>query len=187
MKKNKNLKAKKGKTFKKSIVLILLLVFTYIISVKVFPRDYKDLVEIYSKEYNINTSLIYAVISTESSFRKNAESDAGAKGLMQITGDTGVFIAKKLEINDYFEDDLFDPDLNIKMGTYYLKYLEELFDDKDKILSAYNAGPNRVKIWVSEGIFENELPIPYGETRRYVKKVKLREKIYNTLYLFDKD
>lgn len=187
MKRKKDEKTKRNKTLQKWSLFILLLVSLYIVSVKVFPREYKDLVEKYSKEYNINTALVYAVISTESNFRENAESDANAKGLMQITGDTGLFLSGKLGIENYSNDRLFNPDLNIKMGTYYLKYLNDMFDDKDRTLAAYNAGPNRVKIWIDEGVFKNDLPIPYGETKRYVKKVKLREKIYSILYFLDND
>lgn len=187
MKKKKSSKIKKRKISKNPLFLALLLIFIYILSVKMFPREYKELVEKYSAEYNIDKSLIYAVISTESGFRENVESEAGAAGLMQITEETGKFIANRLSMEDYNRDYLFDPDLNIRMGTYYLMYLDGLFQNKDKMLAAYNAGPNRVKIWIDEGVFNNEISIPYGETRRYVKKVKNREKIYNILYFFDNE
>ncbi|NLC66269.1 MAG: lytic transglycosylase domain-containing protein [Clostridium sp.] len=186
MKKKRGSKIKRKRNDKKFIFLALLLFLIYIVSVRVFPREYKDIVEKYSAEYNIDTSLIYAVISTESGFREKVESDAGAAGLMQITEDTGIFIARRLNIEDYERDYLFDPNLNIMMGTYYLMYLDGLFQNKDKMLAAYNAGPNRVKIWIDEGVFDDKISIPYGETRRYVKKVKIREKIYKILYFFDK-
>ena len=106
---------------------------------------------------------------------------------MQVTEETGEFIAKKLEIADFNVEDLKDPEMNIKMGTYYLSYLQTLFERKETVLAAYNAGPNRVKTWLLDPAYATGdvlVNIPFKETKDYVDRVLLREKIYKVLYFF---
>ena len=127
------------------------------------------------------------MIHTESRFDSEALSPAGAVGLMQITEETGEFIAKKLEITDFKVEDLKDPETNIKMGTYYLSYLQTMFEREETVLAAYNAGPNRVKTWLLDPAYATGdvlTNIPFQETKDYVDRVLLREKIYKILYFF---
>lgn len=119
--------------------------------------DYLSLIKYYADEYNLNASLVQAVIKAESNFDPYAVSSAGAQGLMQLMPAT----AAEMSIRDPF-----DPGQNIAGGTQYLYKLLNLFgNDLDLALAAYNAGPGTVKRY-------GGIP-PYEETRNYVKKVKL--------------
>lgn len=135
-------------------------------------------IESASKESDVPYDVIYAIIEAESSFDPDAVSPTGARGLMQINEITLKEINRQLNTN-YSLDDLFDPEINVKLGTHYLSYLYKRFDNVDTtVYAAYNAGPTRVETeWLpnpeysSDGktlILEN---IPYEETRRYVQKV----------------
>lgn len=118
-------------------------------------RAFNDIIYDKSRKYNIEPSLIRAVIETESGFDPTAVSKRGAKGLMQLMPNT----AKSLGVYDPF-----NPEQNIEGGTKYLKYLLKRFDGDLKLaLAAYNAGPAVVEKYRS-------VP-PYSETRRYVKNV----------------
>lgn len=179
---------KRSKGYKLGIFTIVVLIFliaSVIFLRRIFPRPYLETVTKVSQTYQIETSLIYAVIHAESNFRETAVSPAGAKGLMQITDETGEFIRKRLDLVDYTSDDLFNPKTNILMGTHYLNYLMGRFSEKRTIIAAYNAGPNRVQKWlddesISDGLNLNA--IPFEETREYVDRVVLRQRIYDVIY-----
>lgn len=181
---------RKRRTGRLRILLSLLLVFSglaYVFYGRLFPMEYEETIAVYAQQYGVDPFLVYAVIHTESRFREDALSPAGAVGLMQVTPDTGLFIASRLEIPSYTEEMLRDPEMNIRMGIYYLSYLEERFERVETRLAAYNAGPNRVQGWLEdEGISPGGvLPhIPFEETRNYVERVLQREKIYRLLYFY---
>lgn len=120
-----------------------------------YSDSYHVIINRNASKYNIDASLIRAVIETESSFNSKAVSRRGAIGLMQLLPDTARRMGAKRP---------FEPEQNIEAGTKYLKYLIDRFDgDLRLALAAYNAGPNVVEKY-------GDIP-PYGETRRYVKKV----------------
>ena len=131
--------------------------------------------------------MIYSIIKVESSFDENAESNKGARGLMQITPSTGEWIAEKLKIEEFHSDYLFVPETNIMMGTWYFKYLAEKFDnDISLAIAAYNAGPGNVQNWLKDKqISENGQDlskIPYKETENYIKKFDNAYEQYKELY-----
>jgi soluble lytic murein transglycosylase len=148
------------------------------------PLGYSQIVEKYSEEYNVPKELIFGVIKAESGFRSDVVSGAGAVGLMQITEVTFDWLAAKLGEN-LAKGLLYDPETNIKYGTYYLAYLHKEFGSWDITLAAYNAGPNRVKNWQNnpEYIAENEIVyIPIEETRNYIQRVNKNKETYRRLY-----
>jgi len=98
-----------------------------------------------SRKYGQDYRLILAIIKTESSFRHNAVSPKGAKGLMQIRPHVGQAIAKQIDIGWEGDETLFNPHLNVKMGLYYLSRLLLRFDDLKVALTAYNSGPSFVR------------------------------------------
>jgi len=189
MRRKKRLK-KKRKTFRNIVLLMLALMIgtcAYVVYGRLFPLEHEEIVEKYASEYGVDPYLVYAVIHTESRFRESVVSPAGAMGLMQVTEETGEFIAKRLEIDGYAKEMLFTPETNIRMGVYYLSYLEESFPIKETQLAAYNAGPNRIREWLlDDEISSGDVltDIPFEETKDYVERVSLREKIYRTLYFF---
>lgn len=187
MKKRKKKKNKGGVIF----LLLLLAGFLFfsgnVLYSRLFPLEYEEIIEEYASEYGVDPYLVYGLIHTESRFQTTAISPAGAMGLMQITPETGDFIAKRLQMKDYEESMLYVPEVNIRMGIYYLSYLEESFPVKETRLAAYNAGPNRVKGWLDDsnvGSGDVLHSIPFEETRNYVERVTFRETIYRILYFY---
>jgi soluble lytic murein transglycosylase len=142
-----------------------------------YPRGYWRYVEKYSKMYGLDPYLTYAVIREESRFKSRALSRSWAHGLMQIIPSTGRRLARLLGMR-YSRWKLYDPRVNIQMGTYYLSQLIERFDGNITLaLASYNGGPVRVKRWLKKynhkdlDIDEFVEDIPVRETRNYVKKV----------------
>jgi soluble lytic murein transglycosylase len=133
----------------------------------------------YAAEYSVESALIKAMIKTESNFNPRAVSKRGARGLMQIMPATAKEIAAKLGVENYNDDMLFNPDINIMFGAYYVKTLLNSFN-LNLSLAAYNAGMGKVGQWQYENpIVEYESEhIPFEETKSYVKKVKRFYKFY---------
>ncbi len=119
------------------------------------PKSYRHIIFTKSKKYEIEPSLVYAVIRVESNWDTKALSRSGAKGLMQLMPST----AKELNVKNPF-----DPEENLEGGIRYLKYLLDKFDGEITLaLAAYNAGPNKVRKF-------RGVP-PIKETRQYVERV----------------
>jgi soluble lytic murein transglycosylase len=140
-----------------------------------YPRGYWKYVEKYSKQYGLDPHLTYAVIREESRFKSRALSRSWAHGLMQIIPSTGRRICRALGIR-YSRWKMYNPRVNIWMGTYYLAGLIERFDGNVPLaLAGYNGGPVRVEKWLKKykelDIDEFVEDIPLRETRNYVKKV----------------
>ena len=149
------------------------------------PEEYQNPVQKYSEEYAVPKELILAVIKTESDFKSDAVSGAGAIGLMQVTPDTFLWLSKKTE--DRYEDTnlLYNPDINIKYGVYYLSWLYSRYGSWETALAAYNAGHGKVDDWLDNPDYSKGgalTSIPYKETREYVEKVMNAKDIYRKLY-----
>jgi len=148
-----------------------------------YPLKYSEYVEKYSDEYGVDKALIYAVIKTESNFRPEAVSSVGAMGLMQMMPATFKDMQKRLS-EEHETDKLLDPEISIKYGTYYLKYLYNYFDDWDLVIPAYNAGMGNVSKWLKNDEYSKNgklVKIPFSETERYVKKIDTALKEYKNL------
>ena len=143
-----------------------------------FPLKYKSEIVKYSKENNIEASFIASLIKTESRFNKNAVSNKGAVGLMQLLPSTAEWIYEKYYGTDFDEKMLYDPEMNIKIGTKFLAELFEKYDDKVMVLACYNAGEKVAKSWLKENKSLEKTQIEYKETQNYVSKVLSGEKIY---------
>lgn len=155
------------------IIFLVELVYLYFI-----PKKYDDIIDKYSTEYNVDRSLVKAVIFKESRFKETAVSLKGAIGLMQLMPSTALWLMNKLKIEDYKIE---SADNNIRLGTYYLSYLMNLMDsDEEHALLAYNAGPENAKRWVnSEGYSKEDMDnyVDFNETRKYVREIKLTKNI----------
>lgn len=152
-----------------------------------YPKKYEAFVSRYAQEYQVEESLVYAVIRCESSFRPDAVSSVGARGLMQIMEDTYDWAKSKLgESAEHSYEDLFDPALNIQYGTFILSLLLDEFEEPATALAAYHAGWGNVKKWLadrnysSNGVTLNEIPFP--TTDGYVDDVLAAQKMYERLY-----
>ena len=170
-----------------SVILIAILFVTFIWSnsfiKKKLPIKYQEIVEETAQKYNLDKYFVYAVISTESSFRENAESHAGAKGLMQVLPSTAQWLNKDYKLNLDAEN-LFDPKTNIEFGCFYYSYLINKYKVLETACAAYNAGPGKVDKWLTKYSSDGKTldSIPYKETEKYVKRVMTRYEIYQDLY-----
>ena len=154
---------------------------------KQYPIKYEHFVDKYSQKYGLDRCLVFAVIRTESRFDVYAVSSADAKGLMQLTDETGAECAKKIGLKKYTNDMLFDPETNIQLGCYYLSQLIKTYDNEiNTALAAYNGGPGNVDKWLSSNEHADETgklkSIPFLETRNYVKRVNEAMEMYKSLY-----
>ena len=159
----------------------------YAIPKYLFPLKYENIIEKYLNEYDVDKSLVCAMINVESSFDKDALSYRGAKGLMQIMDTTGAWGAEELGIENFTPEMLFDPEINIKIGCWYINKLNKQFEgQRDTVLSAYNAGSGHVSGWLCDKSYSNDgitlHSIPFEETSNYVKKVNANIIIYEKLY-----
>jgi soluble lytic murein transglycosylase len=133
------------------------------------PLQHEDIIRQQAAEKDVPADLIAAVIYSESRFRDQT-SHAGARGLMQITPSTAQLIEKLSGGQTFNFDDLSNPDINIRYGTFYLRYLIQKFGDNEiAALAAYNAGETNVAAWGGSSLQLDDIPFP--ETRDYVENV----------------
>ncbi len=149
-----------------------------------YPKAFADLVTPHAASAGISPSLAYAVMRSESSFNPAATSPVGARGLMQLMPETA---AKMLREKGFSAERLYDPELNIRLGTRHLKDLMQQYKGNlVAVIASYNAGGHNVNRWLKSyaGLPEDEFieSIPFGETRDYVKKVLATAELYRKLY-----
>ena len=148
-----------------------------------YPRGYRSIVSKYSKKYGVDPYLIFALTREESLFNPLAKSWVGAKGLMQLMNKTANSLDRELNI----KSNLFNPEDNINLGTFYLMKLMKRFDNNiPSVLAAYNGGPHNVELWRERftGVDDDEFVenIPFKETHGYVKRVLRSYHYYKNNY-----
>lgn len=182
----------------KFIITLLILIFIIfilfkiiniddIIMKKLYPVKYSEYVEKYAREYNIDKYMVYAIIKAESNFDEKAKSESNAIGLMQIMETTAIETANKMKL-EITEEDLFNPEINIKIGLNYFAYLVEQYNNNYALaIVAYNAGIGNVDKWIENGTIKpdgtNIENVPFKETNNYVRKILRDYKIYKELYV----
>lgn len=155
-----------------------------------FPFAYRQAAERYAEAHRIDPLLIVAVMRIESAFDPAAVSPKGARGLMQVMPETAAWAAEQMGLESFHPDQLFDPEVNIAIGSWYLATLHRQFGgDTVLALAAYNGGRGNVARWLSEESWSGELAtiddIPFPETRGYVRKVLETYAWYRLLYADD--
>lgn len=153
-----------------------------------YPQKYQEYVEYYAGKYDIDPLLLYAVIRTESNFNPEAQSNAGARGLMQITEVTFDWIKSKIAPTEELTfDSLYDPETNIRFGTYFLSYCLLRYDgDVATAAAAYHSGWGTVdelldnSDYSKNGVTLDEFP--YTQMRLYVKKITSNYSRYQEIY-----
>ncbi len=148
-----------------------------------YPVKYRDIIYEQARVNDLRPSFVYAVIHAESKFRPNATSGKSAKGLMQLTDDTAAWLAQKSGMTGYDNKHIYDPEVNIALGSFYLRMLLDRFDQNEELaLAAYNAGSTNVSRWLSNEAYTTDgtslKSIPYPETHNFVKRVRENERIY---------
>jgi len=176
---------------RKRVILAILLIaivvggaFGMYATRRFFPMMYCEIIEHYAAKYDLPPELIYAIIRAESSFNRYAISHAGASGLMQIMEPTGVWAAEQIGLSYFDYAYIFEPEINIHIGTWYINRLIRQFGGNvDTALAAYNAGSGNVSGWLNaQGSTDNSLTdIPFGETRNYVARVNFYQNVYRIL------
>ncbi len=158
-------------------MLLILLLLLGIGALKLlYPLRYEGEIKAWAESYSLDLYLVAAVIRAESRFDPHALSHAGAIGLMQIIPTTGEWIAAQIDEVGFTIEDLYDPEVNIRFGAWYLRYLLDRFGDANIALAAYNAGPSNAIRWqAGEGTI-------FPETARYIERVKRGEIVYRTFY-----
>lgn len=169
------------------LTLALLAGGTAVFFRQAYPLKYDEWIRKYSQENDVPVDLVYAVIRTESSFRPDAQSNIGAKGLMQITEPTLDWIRFRMgETGAVSYEILYDPQENIRYGTYLLRLLLEEFGSQETALAAYHAGRGQVLQWLSDSQYSADSKtidtIPFADTSHYVSKVLRARNIYKQLY-----
>jgi soluble lytic murein transglycosylase len=144
------------------------------------PLRHEDIIHQQSERFDLDPALIAAIINVESGF-SDQTSEAGARGLMQITPETGDQIEKLSGGETFVYEDLSDPDLNIRYGTFYFRHLLDRFGGNETAaLAGYNAGPENAAAW---GGAELELDdIEFAETHAYVEEVLEKREQYRDNY-----
>lgn len=177
------------------IVIMITLLFGVfrvqdIILKKIYPTKYSEYVYKYAEEYEVDPLLVFAIIKAESNFNPNVVSSSNAIGLMQLIDTTAEEIAKKLDINFLKGASLYNPELNIRLGTKYFSDLMKEYNNNYLLaLTAYNAGIGNVGKWIEQGIIKADGSdienIPFKETNNYVRKIVRDYKIYKDLYMIN--
>lgn len=163
------------------VSVIIVLVFV------LFPKKYKDEIDTYATKYGLDKYLVASVINIESSYDRNAVSKSGAVGLMQLLPTTAVEVSNRLGY-EYDYERLFDANINIELGCFYLSYLLNMFEGNVvNSLCAYNWGLSNVKEWIASGNVDETntiTNIPVNETNDYIKKFNLNKFIYKNIYKY---
>ena len=152
-----------------------------------FPLPYRHSLEEYSRQQSLDPFLVAALIRQESEFNTKAVSRSNARGLTQVMPSTGRQLSRQLKIPRYSTSMLFKPDMNLKIGTFYLKALSDQLQGKwEQTLASYNAGKSRVNSWTAAANYHEPAEfvesIPFSETRVYVQSVLRNAEVYRRLY-----
>ena len=142
-----------------------------------YPLKYEQIVRGHARNYQLDPALLAAVIYQESKFHSDAKSDSGAIGLMQLQPDTAKGIAIRTGGSRFQTSDLYNPEINVRYGSWYLRHLLDKYDDEKTALAAYNAGQRNVDEWRAEG-----KEIQFAETRAYVDRVEHLKGVYHDAY-----
>ena len=151
-----------------------------------FPAPYRAVFSEQARSQGLDESWVLGLVRQESRFSTSAKSAAGASGLMQLMPRTARWVAQRLGMKGFSAAQLNDVELNIALGTRYLKYVLDSVDGQPVLAAAaYNAGPGRARKWKADRPLEGAIyaeSIPFGETREYVKRVMSNTVYYAALY-----
>ena len=141
------------------------------------PFRYQEIVLAHARNYRLDPALLAAVIYQESKFDANARSDRGAIGLMQLLPGTAKGIAARTGGSRFRVSDLYDPELNVRYGSWYLRHLLDKYGAERTALAAYNAGQTNVDGWRARGI-----GIQFDETKAFVDRIESLKRTYRHAY-----
>ena len=151
-----------------------------------FLSPYSDQVRPAAYNQSLDDAWVYGLMRQESRFITSAKSNVGASGLMQLMPATAKWVAKKIGLKDFHQGRVNDTEVNVLLGTSYMRLVMEDLDNHPVLASAaYNAGPGRARRWRADRPLEGAIyaeTIPFNETRDYVKKVMSNSVYYSALF-----
>ena len=154
---------------------------------KAYPIAFSEHVATNTREHGVPVYFLYSLMTVESTFHPGAISSSNAYGLLQVIPRTGRRIASELALGDWVPELLLQPEMAIKMGSYYVGRLLNKFEGQEPLAAAaYNAGPHRVTTWLSAhserpmDVFIEE--IPFRQARRYTRSVIKHSARYRRIY-----
>ena len=174
-------------------ILILIIIIFFIMEKayelgmhKIYSIKYSEHVYKYAEEYGVDPLLVFSIIKAESNFKPDAKSIADAYGLMQLREPTAKEVAEQLKI-EYSLEILYDPEINIKLGTKYFSNLLKLYNGNINLsIIAYNAGQTNVKKWIENETIKPDGSdienVPFKETNMYIRKILRDYRIYKNLW-----
>lgn len=154
-----------------------------------YPAPYGSELMMYARSRGIDPRFLLAIMKQESSFRANAKSPAAARGLLQLVLDTAIKYTAQAGIKNLQPDQLYDPGININLGSLYVVELKKQFDLYEAIAASYNGGEDNAARWLNRSkpkeapIFASE--VGFAETKNYVYKVMANFRVYRELYTED--
>ncbi|NPV28423.1 MAG: lytic transglycosylase domain-containing protein [Firmicutes bacterium] len=173
------------------IVLVIISVL-YFLQAKWFwklfyPWPYRREITAAASRHQLDPHLLAALIRVESRFDPHAQSDVGARGLMQVMPKTALWVARQIGLEDFHPDLLYQPEVNLLIGSWYLAHLfQEFQGNLNAALAAYNAGRGNVRAWLETGQWKGTAAdlrrIPFPETQVYLRSVLRDYEIYKYLY-----
>ncbi len=168
-----------------TIIVVALTNYNKILKM-IYKTDYKEYVEKYAKQYDIDPLLVYSIIKAESNFKEGALSKKGACGLMQLMDETAKEVAENTVMEYESGTTLYNPEKNIYLGIAYYADLKAMYKNDELALTAYNAGIGNVNKWIAEGTLRQDGSdienIPFKETNTYVRKILNNYKVYKRIY-----
>jgi peptidoglycan lytic transglycosylase len=142
-----------------------------------YPLRYEEIVQGHARNYRLEPALLAAVIYQESKFKSGARSDRGAVGLMQLLPETAKGIATRTGGAKFRVSDLYDPEINVRYGAWYLRHLLDKYGSERLALAAYNAGQANLDRWLAR-----QQGVQFEETRDFVDRVEELKGIYRHAY-----
>jgi soluble lytic murein transglycosylase len=169
------------------LVVVFILLSSPFFWKTMYPINYTEEVKGAAQYFDLDPFLVLAVMHTESRFKQERLSKKGAAGLMQLMPETARWANEESGLNKDAQSYVDDPKSNILLGTWYLSYLLNKYDqDELKAIVAYNAGQGHVDRWLESGIWDGSEyrlnQIPFGETRHYLSRVLYYQKRYQDIY-----
>ena len=147
-----------------------------------YLAPFREVLKVRASQMNLDEAWVYGLIRQESRFIADARSRVGASGLMQLMPATAKWVAAKMGMRDWRGNNVTEIDINVSLGTYYLRHVLDTLDGHPVLASAaYNAGPGRARAWRPDSAMEGAIyaeTIPFSETRDYVKKVMSNASYY---------
>ena len=155
---------------------------------QLFPRAYAPIVQAMARAHRLDPNLLWAIMRTESTYRPDAVSRVGATGLMQIMPSTGRRLSAAMELEGFYHQQLFSPELNLRLSGWYLRAVLDKFKEQIPLVAAaYNGGPHNVARWLRRrgggaDLDEFVEEMPFSESRRYGKKILRRVALYERVH-----